>query len=92
MKRLTVYLGDGLYIQNPEEVDGKIVGDRRCLQRLAKYEDLFESWGIGELDFDELQKWHDRAMWHLKKCDEYARKIEAIENIIKESNGGDKNG
>ena len=52
MKRLTVYLGDGLYIQNPEEVDGKIVGDRRCLQRLAQYENLFESWGIGEVDFD----------------------------------------
>ena len=82
MKRLTVPLENGLYVQNPEKVDGIIVGDLRCIQRLAKYENLFESWGIGDLDFDELKKWHERVLWHVKKCDEYARKIDAIERII----------
>ena len=61
MQRLTVHLENGLYMQNPEKVDGKIVGDQRCIQRLAQYE---------------------RVLWHLKKCDEYARKVDAIERII----------
>ena len=34
---------NGLYVQNPEKVDGLIVGDLRCIQRLAQYENLFES-------------------------------------------------
>lgn len=82
MKRLTVHLENGLYVQNPEKVDGIIVSDLRCIQRLAQYENLFEKWGIGDLNFDELEKWHERMLWHLKKCDEYARKIDAIERII----------
>lgn len=63
----TVLLENGLYIQNSEKVDEKIVGYRRCLQRLAQYENLFEKWGIGELEFDELEKWHKSMLYHFEK-------------------------
>lgn len=32
------------------------------VDRLAQYENLFEEWGIGDLDFDELKKWHERML------------------------------
>ena len=51
MKRLTIHLENGLYMQNPEKVDSKIVGDQRCIQRLAQYENLFESWGYWRFRF-----------------------------------------
>lgn len=42
MERLTFKVEDRFYIENPERVNGKIVGTRRCLQKLGELEDLQE--------------------------------------------------
>ena len=42
MERLTFKVEDGNYIENPERVNGKIVGTRSCLKKLGELEDLEE--------------------------------------------------
>lgn len=32
--------------------------------------DLIEKWGLNDLSIEELDKWHDRVIWHIQKCDE----------------------
>ena len=49
--------------------------------RLQKYEDLFEKWGIDKFDAQQIDNWHDRMLWHVKKCDELREKLRKYEHL-----------
>ena len=37
--------------------------------------DLIEKWGLNDLSIKELDEWHDRCIWHVKKCNELRDEI-----------------
>jgi len=53
MERLTFKVEDGNYIENPERVNGKIVGTRSCLKKLGELEDLEEQGLLVKLSKNE---------------------------------------
>lgn len=77
-KRLTHYQKDGTVAEPYNRTQA-----HEFAKRLAQYEDMFERWGIDDLDTDELEAWHERMIWHVKKCDETYRKLQETQVLTK---------
>lgn len=42
---------------------------------------LLEKWGLQDLSIEELDKWHDRGMYHVEKVNELSKKLKEYEWI-----------
>ena len=72
MQRLTMHDESGATVLRKA-----VVSDTDILDRLAAYEDLFESWDLKGFDFAELEKWHERMIFHVKKTNELSDALQA---------------
>lgn len=52
---------------------GYIVTKETTMMKLLKFEYLMKKWGLEELTFLELNDWHNRMVWHVERCGEFAR-------------------
>lgn len=46
--------------------------------------ELIEKWGLSDFSIEELDKWRDRCIWHVKKVNEMHDEIKTLEKEIEE--------